>query len=104
MGRQLDEVVDYPDYFRHSLKRRLESRQKLLMRKNISCTLSEMLDCNQKKFLFKFGLKQNQSENASRSLFTSAKVSRRTGFFCKILAKQEGHAKLLKSDRESKVP
>lgn len=58
MGRRLDEVVDYPDYFRHSLKRRLESRQKLLMRKNISCTLSEMLDCNQKKFLFKFGLVQ----------------------------------------------
>ncbi|KAJ8526406.1 hypothetical protein K7X08_028883 [Anisodus acutangulus] len=58
MGRRLDEVVDYPDYFRHSLKRRLESRHKLLMRKNISCTLSEMLDCNQKKFLFKFGLVQ----------------------------------------------
>ncbi|XP_059647338.1 transcription termination factor MTERF6, chloroplastic/mitochondrial isoform X2 [Cornus florida] len=56
MGRQIDEVVDYPDFFRHGLKKRLEMRQKFLKQRNIYCSLSEMLDCNQKKFLTKFGV------------------------------------------------
>ncbi|KAG6651467.1 hypothetical protein CIPAW_06G113200 [Carya illinoinensis] len=56
MGRQIDEVTDYPDFFRHGLKKRLQLRHKLLKEKNIACSLSEMLDCNQKKFLMKFGL------------------------------------------------
>jgi mTERF domain-containing protein len=55
MGRRIDEVTDYPDFFRHGLKKRLELRHKLLKKKNIACSLSEMLDCNQKKFLMKFG-------------------------------------------------
>ncbi|KAJ4962303.1 hypothetical protein NE237_022242 [Protea cynaroides] len=56
MGRRIDEVVDYPDFFRHGLKKRLELRQRLLVRRNIACSLSEMLECNQKKFALKFGL------------------------------------------------
>ncbi|KAK6924230.1 Transcription termination factor, mitochondrial/chloroplastic [Dillenia turbinata] len=56
MGRQLDEVAVYPDFFRHALKKRIELRQKLLNQGKIDCSLSEMLDCNQKKFLLKFGL------------------------------------------------
>lgn len=56
MGRRLEEVTDYPDFFRHGFKKRLQLRQKLLKQKNIYCSLSEMLDCNQKKFLLKFGL------------------------------------------------
>lgn len=56
MGRQISEIADYPDFFRHGLKKKLESRQKLLKKKkHIHCSLSEMLDCNQKKFLLKFG-------------------------------------------------
>ncbi|PIN02682.1 Mitochondrial transcription termination factor, mTERF [Handroanthus impetiginosus] len=55
MGRQIAEVADYPDFFRHGLKKRLEVRQKLLKQKEVQCSLSEMLDCNQKKFLLKFG-------------------------------------------------
>lgn len=56
MGRQIDEVADYPDFFRHGLKKRLELRHRLLKQRNIYCSLSEMLDCNAKKFLIKFGL------------------------------------------------
>lgn len=57
MGREIQEVVDYPDFFRHGLKKRLESRQKMLRRNHIrDCGLSEMLDCNHQKFLLKFGL------------------------------------------------
>ncbi|KAH7574753.1 hypothetical protein JRO89_XS02G0000400 [Xanthoceras sorbifolium] len=56
MGRQIDEVADCPDFFRHGLKKRLELRYKLLKENNINCSLSEMLDCNAKKFLVKFGL------------------------------------------------
>ncbi|XAR70827.1 hypothetical protein NMG60_11027834 [Bertholletia excelsa] len=56
MGRRIEEVVEYPDFFRHPLKKRVEPRQKLLKQKKICCSLSEMLDCNQKKFLLKFGL------------------------------------------------
>ncbi|XLT90822.1 hypothetical protein HN873_012497 [Arachis hypogaea] len=56
MGRQVDEVIDYPCFFRHGLKRRLESRHKLLKQRNLDCSLSEMLAYNQKKFNMKFGL------------------------------------------------
>ncbi|KAG8637356.1 transcription termination factor MTERF6, chloroplastic/mitochondrial isoform X2 [Manihot esculenta] len=55
MGRQIDEAADYPSFFQHSLKKIVESRYKLLKQKNVECSLSEMLDCNQKKFLMKFG-------------------------------------------------
>ncbi|KAH7856611.1 hypothetical protein Vadar_003510 [Vaccinium darrowii] len=54
MGRRIEEAADYPDFFRHAFKKRLELRQKLLKRNNIQCSLSAMLDCNQKKFLMKF--------------------------------------------------
>jgi len=56
MGRDMGEVVDYPQFFRHGLKRSLEYRHKVLKQMNSSCSLSEMLDCNQKKFAMKFGL------------------------------------------------
>ena len=56
MGRQIDEVANYPDFFRHGLKKRIELRHRLLKEKDVSCSSSEMLDCNQKKFLLKFGL------------------------------------------------
>ncbi|PPS10426.1 hypothetical protein GOBAR_AA10222 [Gossypium barbadense] len=56
MGRQIDEVANYPDFFRHGLKKRVELRHRLLKEKDVNCSLSEMLDCNQKKFLLKFGL------------------------------------------------
>ncbi|XP_021636168.2 LOW QUALITY PROTEIN: transcription termination factor MTERF6, chloroplastic/mitochondrial [Hevea brasiliensis] len=56
MGRQIDEAADYPSFFQHSLKKTVESRHKLLKQKKVECSLREMLDCNQKKFLMKFGL------------------------------------------------
>ncbi|KAJ7967052.1 Mitochondrial transcription termination factor family protein [Quillaja saponaria] len=56
MGRQIGEVIDYPDFFRHGLKKRLELRYKLLKQQSLSSSLREMLDCNDKKFLLKFGL------------------------------------------------
>ncbi|KAL1569226.1 Transcription termination factor mterf6, chloroplastic/mitochondrial [Salvia divinorum] len=56
MGRQINEVAEYPEFFRHGLKGKLESRQKLVTRKGIECSLSEMLECNHKKFLLKFGM------------------------------------------------
>ncbi|PWA61648.1 Mitochodrial transcription termination factor-related protein [Artemisia annua] len=51
MNRGLEEAADYPEFFQHGLKKRLERREKLLKQKNVSCSLSEMLDCNHKKFL-----------------------------------------------------
>ncbi|KAL1556907.1 putative Pentatricopeptide repeat superfamily protein [Salvia divinorum] len=56
MGRQINEVVDYPKFFRHGLKGKLASRKKLLTRKGVECSLTEMLECNHKKFLLKFGM------------------------------------------------
>ncbi|KAJ8753410.1 hypothetical protein K2173_019809 [Erythroxylum novogranatense] len=56
MGKRIDEVVDFPHFFQHGLKKTLESRHKLLKQRNVACSLHEMLDCNQKKFLLKFGL------------------------------------------------
>uniref|UniRef100_A0A453RK97 Uncharacterized protein n=1 Tax=Aegilops tauschii subsp. strangulata TaxID=200361 RepID=A0A453RK97_AEGTS len=56
MGRDKGEVVDYPQFFHHGLKRSLEYRHKILKQMNSRCSLSEMLDCNQKKFAMKFGL------------------------------------------------
>ena len=56
MGRQIDEVTDFPDFFRYGLKKRLESRHKVLKQRKLDCSLNDMLDCNQKKFQMKFGL------------------------------------------------
>lgn len=56
MERQIGEIADYPEFFKHGLKKRLESRHKILTQKGKICSLSEMLDCNQKKFASKFVL------------------------------------------------
>lgn len=56
MGRDISEIVDYPEFFRHGLKKSLEARQKMLKEKSIICSLREMLGCSQKKFLLKYGL------------------------------------------------
>lgn len=56
MGRQIDEVTDYPSFFRHGLKREIESRYRFLRQRNLNCSLSDMLDCNKKKFFLKYGL------------------------------------------------
>lgn len=56
MGRKLEEVAKYPDFFKHGLKKRLELRHKLLIEKKVDFTLSELLECNQKKFMMKMGL------------------------------------------------
>lgn len=56
MDRGIEEAVDYPEFFQHGLKKRLERREKLLKQKNVSCSLSEMLDCNHNKFLSRFDL------------------------------------------------
>ncbi|KAJ4846615.1 hypothetical protein Tsubulata_014625 [Turnera subulata] len=64
MHRGMDEVVDYPNFFQHGLKKNLEWRFKLLKENNISCSLSEMLDCSQKKFLTKFNLEEEEEEES----------------------------------------
>lgn len=56
MGRELAEVADYPEFFRHGLKRSLEFRHRLLRSNKIDCSLFEMLECKHRKFLVKFGL------------------------------------------------
>ncbi|KAG6399438.1 hypothetical protein SASPL_140919 [Salvia splendens] len=53
MGRSIDEIAEYPGFFRHDI-RRLKSRQKLLTQNGVECSLSEMLDCKHKRFLLKF--------------------------------------------------
>ncbi|KAI3762933.1 hypothetical protein L1987_53375 [Smallanthus sonchifolius] len=56
MDRRIEEAADYPEFFQHGLKKRVERREKLLKQKNISCSLSEMLECNHNKFLSRFDL------------------------------------------------
>lgn len=55
MGRQIQDVVEYPDFFRHGLKKSLELRQKVLSQKNVDFSLNEMLYYNRKKFCLKYG-------------------------------------------------
>ncbi|GAB2302510.1 hypothetical protein Dimus_036518 [Dionaea muscipula] len=56
MGRSIDEIVNCPDFFRYGLKKRLQFRQTVLTERNIQCSLSEMLNSNQKKFAVRYGL------------------------------------------------
>lgn len=56
MGREIGEIADCPEFFRHGMKKSLELRHKLLKQKNIHCSLSDMLHCNQKRFIAKYGL------------------------------------------------
>ncbi|KAH9621023.1 hypothetical protein KSS87_005306 [Heliosperma pusillum] len=55
MGRRIQDVVEYPDFFRHGLKKSLELRQKVLSQKNADFSLNEMLYYNKKKFCLKYG-------------------------------------------------
>ncbi|ONK81869.1 uncharacterized protein A4U43_C01F33700 [Asparagus officinalis] len=59
MGRDIGEITEYPEFFRHGLKKNLEFRYKLLKEKNASCSLVEMLDCNKRKFFLKYGAWSN---------------------------------------------
>lgn len=61
MGRGIGEAAEYPKFFRHGLKKSLEFRQRLVKKNNLHCSLSEMLNCNQKKFVTKFGLMAGHS-------------------------------------------
>lgn len=56
MGRRIEELAEYPDFFHHGLKKRIEFRYKQLEQMNIQCSLAEMLSYSQKKFVIKFGL------------------------------------------------
>ncbi|GLJ22713.1 hypothetical protein SUGI_0427870 [Cryptomeria japonica] len=58
MRRSIDEVVEYPDFFRHGLKKRIEYRYKQLKQKNVQCSLVDMLSCSHKKFFIKFGIQE----------------------------------------------
>ncbi|CAN8278883.1 unnamed protein product [Cochlearia groenlandica] len=58
MGRGMDEVANYPQFFQHRLKKKVESRYKVVKRNNIECSLRDMLDCNTRKFQDKFGLSE----------------------------------------------
>lgn len=55
MGRRIQDVVDYPDFFRHGLKKSLELRQRILSQRNEDFSLNEMLYYNRKKFCLKYG-------------------------------------------------
>ncbi|XP_068652604.1 transcription termination factor MTERF6, chloroplastic/mitochondrial-like [Aristolochia californica] len=56
MGRDLDEIANYPECFEHGLKKRLELRHRMLKQRNIGCSLCEMLECNHRKFVLKFSI------------------------------------------------
>lgn len=56
MERGVDEVVAYPEFFKHGLKKRLEVRHRALKDRNVVCSLSDMLDCNHGRFILKFAV------------------------------------------------
>lgn len=57
MGRNLDEVAEYPEFFQHGLKKRLQFRYRLMAYKQEqSCRLVDIFECNDKKFALRFGL------------------------------------------------
>ncbi|KAL6963561.1 hypothetical protein U1Q18_034572 [Sarracenia purpurea var. burkii] len=71
MGRRIEEVADYTHFFRHGFKeigveaKTSETKEYI---KNIYCSLSEMLECNQKKFLLKFGLIEQFAKGRQQTL------------------------------------
>ncbi|ERN11430.1 hypothetical protein AMTRI_Chr03g137900 [Amborella trichopoda] len=73
MGRRLEEVAEFPEFFKHGLKKRIEFRYRLVREKSSGCSLSELFGCNQKKFALKFGLLQSikePRERAEKAVFT----------------------------------
>ncbi|CAD5189258.1 unnamed protein product [Musa acuminata subsp. malaccensis] len=56
IGLNKEGLIVYPEFFRHGEKKSLEFRHKLLKQKNVHCSLSEMLSCNRKMFIAKYGL------------------------------------------------
>ncbi|KAF3781863.1 hypothetical protein EJ110_NYTH35585 [Nymphaea thermarum] len=57
MGRNVDELAEYPEFFQHGLKKRIEFRYRLMSYKQEeNCSLVDIFECNQKKFALRFGL------------------------------------------------
>jgi mTERF domain-containing protein len=56
MRHPLADVVDYPAYFSSSLRRTIEPRYRKLQQRANSCSLSDMLDCNNTEFARRFPL------------------------------------------------
>ncbi|KAJ8759952.1 hypothetical protein K2173_010808 [Erythroxylum novogranatense] len=54
MERPLKEAVDYPRYFSYSLERKIKPRFLFLKRRNIQCSLKDMLGLNDEDFAAKF--------------------------------------------------
>ncbi|GLJ11030.1 hypothetical protein SUGI_0140820 [Cryptomeria japonica] len=60
MRRKIEEVAEYPDFFRYGLKKRIEFRDKQLKQKNIQCSLADILSCSQNNFFIKFGIQEGK--------------------------------------------
>ncbi|EEF48706.1 transcription termination factor MTERF2, chloroplastic [Ricinus communis] len=54
MGKGVKEVVEYPRYFSYSLEKKIKPRYWAVMRRNVECSLKEMLDKNDDDFAHHF--------------------------------------------------
>ena len=50
MGRPVNELVEFPEYFTYSLESRIKPRHQRLTSKGIKCSLNWMLNCSDKRF------------------------------------------------------
>ncbi|WMV50326.1 hypothetical protein MTR67_043711 [Solanum verrucosum] len=50
MGRSMEELVDFPDYFTYSLESRIKPRYERLRNKEINCSLAWFLNCSDQRF------------------------------------------------------
>ncbi|XP_009772551.1 transcription termination factor MTERF4, chloroplastic [Nicotiana tabacum] len=50
MGRPMDELLDFPDYFTYSLESRIKPRYQRMQSKGIRCSLAWFLNCSDQRF------------------------------------------------------
>ncbi|KAK6775591.1 hypothetical protein RDI58_026592 [Solanum bulbocastanum] len=50
MGRPMEELLDFPDYFTYSLESRIKPRYQRLQNKGIRCSLGWFLNCSDQRF------------------------------------------------------
>ncbi|OAY58562.1 transcription termination factor MTERF4, chloroplastic [Manihot esculenta] len=74
MGRPINELVDFPEYFTYSLESRIKPRYQRLQSKGIRCSLNWFLNCSDQRFEERLQGDYIESENQGPSFCMGGKL------------------------------
>ncbi|KAE9613886.1 putative transcription regulator mTERF family [Lupinus albus] len=74
IGRPMNELVEFPEYFTYSLESRIKPRYQRLKSKGIRCSLNWMLNCSDQRFEERLQGNYIETESVGPSFFMGGKL------------------------------